>query len=288
LALETISVITPSYNQGQFIERTLLSVLNQNIRELEYIVFDGCSGDETLSILRRYEDQIRWISEPDHGQAQAVNKGIAASHGDIIGWLNSDDIYYPGALAKVRQYFYENPTVDVMYGDAFHIDLDDNQIEPYYTELWSFERFLSVCFLCQPAVFFRRRMVEQFGLLDESLQFCMDYEFWLRLAKKGAVFAYLPEPLAGSRMYTENKTLSRRLAVHAEINDMLKKKFGKVPTKWLLNYAHLKVNEGRLRHGRSRMALLALHFVLASLRWNHEISKDVLQHILSWIRGRKK
>lgn len=288
LALESISVITPSYNQGQFIERTLLSVLNQNIPGLEYIVFDGCSRDETLAVLRRYEDRLHWLSEPDHGQAHAVNKGLAASKGDIIGWLNSDDIYYPGALAKVRQYFCENPSVDVVYGDAFHIDVDDNQIEPYYTEPWNFERFLSVCFLCQPAVFFRRRMVAQFGLLDESLQFCMDYEFWLRLAENGAVFAYLPEPLAGSRMYTQNKTLSQRVAVHAEISDMLKKKFGKVPTRWLLNYAHVKVNEGRLIHGRIRMVLLSLHSVLASLRWNHEISKDVLQHIGSWIRGRKR
>jgi len=288
LALETISVITPSYNQGQFIERTLLSVLNQNVPALEYLVVDGCSQDETLTVLRRYEDRLRWVSEPDHGQAHAVNKGIAISHGDIIGWLNSDDIYYPRALVKVQQYFCKNLSVDVVYGDAFHIDVDDNHIEPYYTEPWNFERFLSVCFLCQPAVFFRRRMVARFGRLDESLQFCMDYEFWLRLAKNGAVFAYLPEPLAGSRMYTENKTLSQRVAVHAEVSDMLKKKFGKVPTKWLLNYAHMKVNDGRPVHGWPRMAILALHSVLASLRWNHEISRDVLQHIRSWISARKK
>jgi glycosyltransferase involved in cell wall biosynthesis len=288
LTLNSISVITPSYNQGQFIERTLLSVLNQNIPGMEYIVFDGCSRDDTLTILHCYADRLRWVSEPDHGQAHAVNKGIAASQGDIIGWLNSDDIYYPGALAKIQQYFFENPSVDVVYGDAFHIDVDDNQIEPYYTEPWNFERLLSVCFLCQPAVFFRRRMVAQFGLLDESLQLCMDYEFWLRLAKNGAVFAYLPEPLAGSRMYTQNKTLSQRLSVHTEINDMLKKKFGKVPTKWLLNYAHVKVDEQGLPPGWRRMASTSFHSILASLRWNHEISKDVVENIRSWIGLGKK
>jgi glycosyltransferase involved in cell wall biosynthesis len=281
-------VITPSYNQGRFIERTILSVLNQNIPGLEYIIFDGCSRDETLTVLRRYEDRVRWTSEPDHGQTHAVNKGIAASQGDIIGWLNSDDIYYPGALAKVQEYFLRNPSVDVIYGDAFHIDVDDNQIEPYYTEPWNFEKFLSVCFLCQPAVLFRRRMVTRFGLLDESLQLCMDYEFWLRLAKNGAVFTYLPEPLAGSRMYTQNKTLSQRVAVHAEINDMLKKKFGKVPAKWLFNYAHAKVDEYRFTRGWQRMAFTSLHSILASIRWNHEISKEVLQTIGTWMGIKKK
>jgi len=285
---DSISVITPSYNQGQFIERTLLSVLNQAIPGLEYVVFDGGSQDETLTVLRRYEDRVRWVSESDYGQAHAVNKGIFASKGNIIGWLNSDDIYYPGTLAKVQQYFSENPFVDVVYGNAFHIDVHDNEIEPYYTEPWNFERFLSVCFLCQPAVFFRRRVIERFGLLDKSLQFCMDYEFWLRLAKNGAVFGYLPEPLAGSRMYAHNKTLSQRVAVHAEINDMLKKKFGRVPTKWLLNYAHMKVNAQTMAYGWQRMALISLQSVLASLRWNHEISKDVLQNIVSWIGTRKK
>jgi len=285
---EAISVITPSFNQGRFIERTILSVLNQNIADLEYTILDGGSSDETLTILRRYEDRLRWISEPDHGQAQAVNKGIVASQGEIIGWLNSDDVYYPGALAKIRQYFSEHPSVDVVYGDAFHIDVDDQEIEPYYTEPWNFEEFLSVCFLCQPAVFFRRRMITQYGLLDESLQLCMDYEYWLRLAKHGAVFAYLPGPLAGSRMYRENKTWSQRVSVHVEINDMLKKKLGKVPTKWLLNYAGVKVDEQRIPRGWRRMGFTSFYSILASLRWNHEISWDVLNHIQSWISGRKK
>lgn len=288
MALESISVVTPSYNQGQFIERTIRSVLNQRIPELEYLVFDGGSQDETLVILQRYQDQLRWVSEPDSGQAHAVNKGINASHGDIIGWLNSDDIYYPGTLVKVQKYFAKNPSVDVVYGDAFHIDVNDDKIEPYYTEPWNFEKFLSVCFLCQPAVFFRRRMVTQYGLLDESLQLCMDYEFWLRLAKNGAGFGYLPEPLAGSRMYTENKTLSQRVSVHAEINDMLKKKFGKVPIRWLFNYAHAKVYERDVPRGWRRMAATSMHSILASLRWNHGVSKEMLATIRSWIDFRRK
>jgi glycosyltransferase involved in cell wall biosynthesis len=288
LTYESISVLTPSFNQGRFIERTILSVLGQNIPGLEYLVFDGGSQDQTLTILCHYEDRLRWVSEPDHGQAHAVNKGIIASKGEIIGWLNSDDSYYPGALAKVQHYFSENPSVDLVYGDAFHIDEDDRQIEPYYTEPWNFEKFLSVCFLCQPAVFFRRRMVTQFGLLDESLHFCMDYEFWLRLAKGGAVIGYLPVPLAGSRMYMQNKTLSQRVRFHAEINNMMKKKFGKVPTRWLFNYAHAKVDEYNVRRGWQRLAITSFHSILASLRWNHEISREMVETIRSWINFRKR
>ncbi len=288
LAREAISVITPSYNQGQFLERTILSVLNQDIPGLEYIIFDGGSRDETLSILQRYQGRLHWVSESDRGQAHAVNKGIMASGGNLIGWLNSDDIYYPGALAKVQQYFCEHPDIDVVYGDAFHIDVDDNETEPYYTEPWNYEKFLSVCFLCQPAVFFRRRIVQQYGLLDESLQYCMDYEFWLRLAKNDVGFAYLPEPLAGSRMYTENKTLSQRVAVHAEINEMMKRKLGKVPVKWLFNYAHVKVAGQSLPRGWQRMAVTSLYSLLASLRWNHGISKEMITTITSWTSLRRK
>lgn len=280
--MDSISIVTPSFNQEKFIERTINSVLSQGIIDLEYLIIDGGSSDETLTILRKYEDQLRWVSEPDNGQAYAVNKGIIATRGKIIGWINSDDVYYPEALIKVLQYFSENPLVDVVYGDAFHIDINDNEIESYYTEDWDFENFKNICFLCQPAVFFRRRMIEKFGLLDEFLQFCMDYEFWLRLGKRGAVFAYLPVSLAGSRMYAENKTLSKRVPVHAEINGMLKKKFGKVPTRWVFNFAHVKADEWTAR-GRVRLLLLIWYSFLAAFRWNRGLSKEFLQIIGSWI-----
>jgi glycosyltransferase involved in cell wall biosynthesis len=283
----SISVITPSLNQGDFIERTLNSVLDQHIPELEYVVFDGGSNDETLDILRRYKDRVRWVSEPDHGQAHAVNKGIAATKGEIIAWINSDDIYFPGTLAKVQQYFTENPSVDVLYGDAFHIDLNDNRFEPYPTELWDFERLKIFPFLCQPAVFFRRRVVMSFGGVDESLHFCMDYEYWLRLAMGGTLFAYMPEPLAGSRMYAENKTLSQRVPVHAEINDMLKKKLGKVPARWLFGYATVFVDERYNLNGIGRLTFIFMQSLLASIRWNHGISRDFFILIANWFRIQK-
>ena len=216
-----ISIVTPSYNQGAFIERTILSVLDQKIPVLEYLVVDGGSRDETIDVLERYGDRVDWVSEPDRGQADAVNKGIRKSRGEIIGWLNSDDIYYDGALSAVLDYFDAHPEVEILYGDAHHIDTEDRVIEPYYTEDWDYERLKDICFICQPSVFFRRRLAARVGLLDDRLQYCMDYEYWLRIGRT-TPFARMDRFLAGSRMYRENKTMASRVPVHREMNDMLK------------------------------------------------------------------
>jgi glycosyltransferase involved in cell wall biosynthesis len=269
-----VSIVTPSFNQGRFIERTIRSVAMQDVPELEHVVMDGGSTDETRAVLERYAASVRWVSEKDRGQADALNKGIRATDGEIIGWLNSDDLYYPGAIAQVLAVFAANPDVDVVYGMADHIDVEDRAFEAYPTEPWDLERLKERCFICQPALFIRRRVVEQYGLPDESLNYCMDYEYWLRLGKRGARFHYLEAKLAGSRMYAENKTLGAREAVHREINDMMYRLFGRVPDRWLFNYAHAVV-EQRVDRARSPLRFvlcLALHSTLAALRWNRSVS----------------
>ena len=245
------SVITPSYNQGQFVERTIQSVLNQSGSfHIEYSIVDGGSSDDTVAIMSNYEKimddnacviacdgiTFSWVSEKDDGQADAINKGIARTSGEIIAWINSDDIYYPGAFEHVRRIFEEKPDVDVVYGFCNHIDEHDGVIESYPTEPWDYARLFDKCYICQPGAFFRRSLIDEYGPLDALLKYCMDYELWLRFGKS-ARFFYLEKLLAGSRMYSENKTLGQRVAVHYEINEMFREKFHMVPRKWIYAYA---------------------------------------------------
>lgn len=283
-----VSIITPSYNQGVFIEQTLHSVADQAAPgiEIEHVVFDGGSTDQTVEVLKRFEPSVRWQSKKDKGQSDAVNQGLRATDGEIIGWLNSDDVYYPGAIETVVRYFQAHPGTDIVYGMADHIDREGRAFEVYPSEPWDFERLKQTCFICQPALFFRRQMVERHGLLDETLDYCMDYEYWLRLGKAGARFAYLETKLAGSRLYADNKTLGARVKVHREINDMFRKAFGAVPDRWLFNYAHAVVEPqvDRTRHPRWFLARLLAASAMAAWRWNGGFSADLRRHLLQWCR----
>lgn len=239
------SVITPSFEQAAFIERTIQSVLNQHDPDWEYVICDGGSRDQTLDILHRYGDlypNLQWISAPDQGQTDAINKGIALTQGEIIAWINSDDIYYPGAFQAVRAIFASHPEVEVVYGQGNYIDEADQVLEPYPTHEWNYEQLLEDCFLCQPAVFFKRSLVEKWGSLDDTLQYCMDYELWLRYGQQ-AHFYYLPQPLAALRIYPDNKSLGKRTLCHIETNDMLRQRLGYTPDPWLLRYARVKVEQ---------------------------------------------
>ncbi|HLB55911.1 MAG TPA: glycosyltransferase family 2 protein [Coxiellaceae bacterium] len=210
-----ISIITPSFNQGKFIERTIKSVLDQHMSNLQYLVIDGGSTDETVSILNKYP-AIKYVSEKDNGQTNALNKGFKESSGDIIGWLNSDDVYFPETLTTVLDFFQKHPDVDILYGDAYYIDEHDQFIRYYPTEKWSLKNLMDRCFISQPSVFFRRALFEKYGFLDENLHFCMDYEYWLRLASRGATFSYLPKVLSATRLHRQSKTIASSIKAHEE------------------------------------------------------------------------
>ena len=237
-----LTVITPSYNQARFIRRTIESVLSQDVPGLQYLVFDGGSTDGTAELLHEYDGKLTAVIEPDAGQADAINKGLAHATGQVIGWLNSDDVYYPGACARALSVFEHLPDVDVVYGEADHIDQEDLVIEPYYTEAFSYDRLKDVCYLCQPAVFFRRAVVARYGLLQTGLRYCLDYEYWLRILADRPPY-FLREKLAGSRLHPETKTLGSKEAFHREILEMLAVKFGIPSSRWVHNLAHVIVRE---------------------------------------------
>ena len=206
--LPKITVITPSLNQGKFIERTIKSVLNQKYPHLEYIVIDGGSTDGTLDILKKYEKHLQWISAPDTGQSNAINKGFRMATGEIVAWLNSDDTYLPHALKTVGQYFAGHPDVMMVYGEGYIIDENDNRkcrfpfTEPKF-DLWKLIYFSD--YILQQATFMRRSIFETITLLNEDLHYGMDWDLFIRIGKRFPV-EYIPDYLACIREHGEAKT----------------------------------------------------------------------------------
>jgi len=205
--LPLVSIVTPSFNQARYIDATLQSVLTQDYPSIECIVTDGASTDNTVEILRHYETRIIWTSEPDHGQADAINKGFSRSHGQILGWLNSDDTLEKSAVTAAVQFLSAHPDVSMVYGDANFIDSRGQFIVPCaHIEPFSASRLIHYSdFIVQPAAFFRRDAFESVGALDPSLHYAMDYDLWLKFAAQFKI-AYLPKVLANYRWLGENKS----------------------------------------------------------------------------------
>lgn len=283
------SIVTPSFNQGEFIERTIESVLSQQIPDLEYWIMDGKSSDETLQILNKYRGRVQWISAKDAGQADAVNQGILRATGEIVGWLNSDDVYYPGALHSVLDFFALHPEVQVLYGDADHIDENDQYIGPYPTKEWDYSRLQETCYICQPAVFFRRDFLQTQGLLDTTLNYCMDYEYWLRIGKTIAMH-HLPQKLAGSRLHPATKTLGDRRKVHEEILDMVCAKTGKFSVRWAANLGYAIALDKSLKWGSMEQDWRILKTIFLTIweekrRRRQKIDIRELQYVRSWLKS---
>ncbi len=218
-----VSIITPNYNKAPYLEESLLSVLEQDYPHLEYILIDGGSTDGSLDIIRKYQGRIdRWLSEPDQGQSHAINKGFALARGQVVAWLNSDDLYFPGAVSRAMARFAADPELDFLYGQGVLLTATGEflgylpQIEPFNRH-----RLLSCYnYLMQPACFFKKQTLDRLGYLDTSLNYVMDWELWCRFAAAGCKFRYEPELLAADRQYEGTKTRSGGWARLLEIREL--------------------------------------------------------------------
>ncbi len=218
------SIITPSYNQGEFLEETILSIIDQNYSNLEIIVIDGGSTDNSVEIIKKYEKYLTyWVSEKDKGQTHAINKGFKIATGDFVNWINSDDLVEKGALEKLNKAINKNPKIDVIYGDYSAIDKYSNLIykrksAPFlpFNLIWG--RQLS----SQPAVFFKRELLDKFGYLDEKKHFCMDTEFWIRMFLRGVKFYQIKEFIGITRVHGDAKTTNLQEVLKHEHFEILK------------------------------------------------------------------
>jgi len=211
-----IRVVTPSYNQGRFLEESLRSVLLQGYPNLEYAIRDGGSSDESVEIIRRYEPWMAsWVSEPDGGQADAINRGLMDVSADLVAFLNSDDIYYAAALRRAAEK-HRRDHARILFGKGMWIDEESRPIAEYPTFRPSFYAFEWTCTLCQPAVFLPLEVFRTVGPFNAGIYASFDFEYWFRCLDKGARFRCVSHLVAGSRMYWENKSLSRQAKVAEE------------------------------------------------------------------------
>jgi hypothetical protein len=262
-----ITVVTPSYNQGQYLEAALRSVLLQGYPNLEYIVMDGGSRDDSSAVLDRYAHTLDyWVSEADRGQTHALNKGFSRATGEILGWLNSDDLLKPGALFTVARAFRDHPGTVLVYGEAEFIRPDGTlragrPIARPYSRRWLLEQSNPIP---QPAAYFRASAFRAAGGLDEGLNFVMDWDLWLRLRPEGAA-VFLPQVLAAMRLYPEAKFQSGGRALYAELRLVIER------------------HGGRGLPASARQRLAAQHLALAlaaSARGESAAARDELAYVL--------
>ncbi|HZT28239.1 MAG TPA: glycosyltransferase family 2 protein [Bryobacteraceae bacterium] len=279
-----VSIVTPSYNSGRFLEETIQSVLSQDYAHIDYLVMDGGSTDGTREILERYRGRLRYVSERDRGQADAVNRGFRLSRGSVFAFLNADDTYLPGAISTVVRHMREHPEAGVVYGEGYHVTEAGEVINRYPTQVFDPEKFRRQCYICQPAAFLRREAFEAVGLLDAKLHYALDYDLWIRVAQRYPMVK-VEEYLARSRMHRQNKTLRHLREVFREVFLVLRRHYGYVPSNWLYGYsAYLVSGEDPVFEvPRPSPANLGL-CVLLGLYYNHRHPVQFLKDLLATAR----
>src|SRR5687767_183954 len=273
-AAPTFAVITPSYNTGAHVRAAVESVLSQDYPGIDYLVMDGGSTDETGDVLRSYGPRLRWVSERDRGQADAINRGFAQVRGDVLGWLNSDDTYAPGAVRAAADFLARHEDVAMVYGDADFIDAAGNVIGPcaHVEPTFSRKRLLHYSdFIVQPAAFFRRGVFEAVGGLDPSLNWAMDYDLWLKFAARGYKVVYLPRVLANYRWLGDSKSAAGGWGRLKEI-DLVARRHGarRTPAYFRLERVNMHLTEGRaaLRHRDLGSAAASFARAAGNLAWS--------------------
>lgn len=204
-----VSIVTPSYNQAGYLEETILSVLGQDYPRIEYVIIDGGSTDRSLDIIQAYAERLAyWVSEPDSGQTDAINKGFNRASGEILAWLNSDDIYQPGAVWEAVRFLQDHPEVGMVYGNAHYINGAGEVIGRFPAAQTDYRRLRSgYVHIPQQGAFFRARLWRMIGPLDPSFYFAMDYDLWVRIAALAPI-RYYPRPWAAFRLHGDAKSIA--------------------------------------------------------------------------------
>jgi len=203
-----VSVVTPSFNQGKYLEETIRSVLDQNYGDIEYIVIDGGSRDESLEIIKKYEQRISyWQTGKDRNAWDAINQGWERATGEILCYLNADDVFLPGSIELIANQFKKSPDVDVVYGDTEMIDAQGNHLYDSPSEPFDLAKIYRTWVdpIRQPSCFFKSNLFRQYGGTNEIYPFCADFEYWIRISA-GAKFLYVPVLLSKSRLHSETRT----------------------------------------------------------------------------------
>jgi len=224
--LPLVSIITPSYNQGEFIEETILSIKNQDYPSIEHIIVDGASTDSTLDVIKKYEGtyNMRWVSEPDKGMYEAINKGLGKAQGKILAWLCADDLYLPWTVSVVTDYLNHHQQVGLLYGDMINVNVDTGRNRLFVYAQFNYPYLVRSGFWPSPAVFFRRSVVDKVGLFDENLKLHGDCEYWLRVGKQCKV-SKIEEVLAIERNHPKTKRASQRPQLLEEV-ERVRQRYG--------------------------------------------------------------